>query len=64
MNLIDFGDAIVETKQLAQGTRPDSIFQFGIKPGSPEDSLDVARLMLVTKPQPEIGAGGCAPASE
>lgn len=45
MNLLDFGDAIVETKQLAPGTRPDSVFQFGLKAGSPEGGLDIARLI-------------------
>jgi hypothetical protein len=39
MSVIDFGDAMVETKQQAPGTRQDSIYQFGIKAGSEEDLL-------------------------
>ena len=46
MILVDFGDAMVETKQTAPGTRPDSIFHFGIKLGSPKEDVEMARLML------------------
>jgi hypothetical protein len=63
MNLLDFGDAMVETKQLAPGTRPDSVFQFGLKVGSHEEGLENGRL-LASPPQPEASADECAGASE
>jgi hypothetical protein len=46
MKVIDYGDATVETKQWAPGTRPDSVFGFGLISGSPDEDLDIARLML------------------
>jgi hypothetical protein len=46
MYLIDLGDAMVETKQMAPGTKPDSVYVFGIRSGSPEEDLDVGRWML------------------
>ena len=51
MSVVDFGDAMVETKQLAPGTRQDSIYQFGIKAGSPE--AEHTEWLLTTSPQPE-----------
>lgn len=53
MSLIDFGDAMVETKQMAPGTRTDSVFQFGLVYGSPRESAEIARLMLVKEPEAE-----------
>lgn len=53
MILVDFGDAMVETKQVSPGTRPDSVFHFGIMPGSPELDVDMARLMLAGESQPD-----------
>lgn len=49
MSVLDFGDAMVETKQLAPGTRQDSVFQFGIKAGSAEG--DFIELSLAKEPQ-------------
>lgn len=46
MCLIDLGNAMVETKQLAPGTRPDSVFVFGLIYGSVGEDSDIARLML------------------
>jgi hypothetical protein len=46
MYLIDLGDVMVETKQLAPGTKPDSTYVFGIWSGSPEADVDMWRLML------------------
>lgn len=64
MNLLDFGNAIVETKQLAPGTRPDSLIQFGIKVGSAEDILDIAPVIRAREPQLDVDTGECATASE
>lgn len=44
MLVIDLGDAMVETKQMAPGTKPDSLYVFGIRSGSAEE-LDVGRSM-------------------
>lgn len=49
MSVIDFGDAMVETKQLSPGTRSDSVYQFGIRAGSFEEEV----VPLTTEPQPE-----------
>lgn len=49
MFLIDLGDAMVETKQLAPGTKPDSPFVFGLISGGPEEDVDIARLMLASE---------------
>lgn len=46
MSLIDYGDAMVETKQMAPGTRPDHVYGFGLISGSPREDLDIARFML------------------
>lgn len=51
--LIDLGDAMVETKQQAPGTKSDSVFVWGIRFGTPEEDLDVARLMLTREAAPE-----------
>ena len=53
MYLIDLGDAMVETKQLSPGTKPDSVFVFGRISGSPEEDVDVGRMMLSSEPKPE-----------
>jgi hypothetical protein len=53
MILIDLGDAMVETKQMAPGTRPDSIFQFGLIAGSPAQDAELARWLLVAEPPHE-----------
>lgn len=53
MILVDFGDAMVETKQLSPGTRPDSLFHFGVMPGSQKQEVDASRLMPGGKPQLE-----------
>jgi hypothetical protein len=60
MSVVDFGDAMVETKQLAPGTRQDSIYQFGIKAGSPQEEL--TQWLLTTEPQSEKRArvGECS----
>jgi hypothetical protein len=50
MSVIDFGDAMVETKQLAPGARQDSIYQFGIKPGNAEEEL--TQWLLAEAPRP------------
>lgn len=47
MKIVDFGDAMVETKQMAPGTRTDSVYQFGLVYGSPKESAEIARMMLV-----------------
>jgi hypothetical protein len=49
MYLIDLGDVMVETKQLAPGTKPDSTYVFGLWSGSPEEDVDMGRLMLAGK---------------
>jgi hypothetical protein len=51
--LIDLGDATVETKQQAPGTKSDSVFVWGIRFGTPEEDLDVARLLLIKDSAPE-----------
>lgn len=51
MSVIDFGDAMVETKQQAPGARQDSIYQFGIKAGSHEE--DLTQWLPATEPRPE-----------
>jgi hypothetical protein len=51
--LIDLGDAMVETKQQAPGTKPDSVFVWGLRHGSPEEELEIARLMLAREAAPE-----------
>jgi hypothetical protein len=53
MYLIDFGDAMVETKQLGPGTKPDSLYVWGRISGSPEDDVDIAWLMLASESEPE-----------
>lgn len=52
MSVIDFGDAMVETKQQAPGTRQDSIYQFGIKAGSAEEGLIQWSLTNVPQKEP------------
>jgi hypothetical protein len=52
-NLIDLGDAMVETKQQAPGTKSDSVYVWGIRFGTPEEDLDVARLLLIKDSAPE-----------
>ena len=46
MSVIDCGDAMIETKQAAPGTRPDHVYGFGLFSGSANQDVDVARLML------------------
>lgn len=53
MYLIDLGDAMVETKQLAPGTKQDSLYVFGRMSGSPEEDVDIGRLMLASESEPE-----------
>jgi hypothetical protein len=53
MYLIDLGDAMVETKQQAPGSKPDSVFVFGRIAGSPGEDGDIERLMLVRDAVPE-----------
>lgn len=53
MILVDFGDAMLETKQVAPGTRIDSIYHFGILPGSPDGDVDAARWMLAAETDPQ-----------
>jgi hypothetical protein len=53
MYLIDLGDAMVETKQLAPGTKQDSMFVFGRIAGSPGEEGDIERLMLLGDAEPE-----------
>lgn len=53
MYLIDFGDAMVETKQVAPGTKQDSVFVFGRVAGIPGEDSDIERLMLVRKSESE-----------
>jgi hypothetical protein len=52
MHLVDLGDVMVETKQLAPGTRQDSVYVFGVWSGGPEEDVDMARLMLATESEP------------
>jgi hypothetical protein len=53
MCLVDLGDATVETKQLAPGTKPDSVYVWGIRQGLPEEDIDIARMMLAREAAPE-----------
>ena len=55
MFLIDLGDAMVETKQMAPGARPDNPFVFGLISGgwAADVDLDVARMMLRSEVAPE-----------
>jgi hypothetical protein len=53
MYLIDFGDAMVETRQLSPGTKPDSLYVFGRISGSPEEDGDIGQLMLASESEPE-----------
>lgn len=53
MYLIDLGDAMVETKQMAPGTKSDSLYVFGIRSGFAEEDLDVGRWMLVSESEAE-----------
>ena len=53
MYLIDLGDAMVETKQHSPGTKPDSVFVWGRISGSPDEDVDIARLMLASESDPE-----------
>jgi hypothetical protein len=46
MSLIDYGDAMVETKQVSPGIRPDWVYGFGLFSGSPDQDVDMARFML------------------
>jgi hypothetical protein len=52
MSLIDLGDAMVETKQMAPGAKQDSLFVFGIRSGSPEEDLELGRWMLAREDEP------------
>jgi hypothetical protein len=56
MSLIDYGDATVETKQVAPGIRPDAIFGFGVLSGSPEEDLDIAPFALVAGASESVGS--------
>lgn len=60
MSVIDFGDAMVETKQQAPGSRQDSIYQFGIKAGSPEEELTQWLLAKESQPEPRTRVGECS----
>jgi hypothetical protein len=51
--LIDLGDATVETKQQAPGTKSDSTFVWGIVYGTPGEDPDIARMMLTREAAPE-----------
>lgn len=61
MSVIDFGDAMVETKQLAPGTRQDSIFQFGIKAGRAEEGLIELALAKVPQNEPVMSKKASLP---
>lgn len=53
MYLVDLGDAMVETKQLSPGTKPDSLYVFGRISGSIDDDADFGQMMLASEPEPE-----------
>lgn len=53
MYLVDLGDVMVETKQMAPGTKPDSLYVWGLISGSPEADVEMARWMLAKESEPE-----------